>query len=111
MREQALRLAGSPRIEPSDEPATGELAYVATFEVVPDFGDIDVSKLNVVRHTAEVTDADIDRMIENLRLQRRSWQPVHARRAGRATRVDAGDLVAGRRRAPAGRRRREAARP
>jgi trigger factor len=49
---------------------------VATFEVVPDFGEIDVSKLSVVRHTAEVGEDDIDRMIENLRLQRRTWRVV-----------------------------------
>ncbi len=73
VREQALQLAGTPRLEPVGE---GELEWVATFEVVPDFGDIDVSGLSVVRHTAEVTDADVDQMIENLRLQRRTFQPV-----------------------------------
>ncbi len=73
VRDQALRLAGSPRLEPAGE---GELDWVATFEVVPDFGDVDMGKLQVVRHTAEVTDADIDQMIENLRLQRRTFQPV-----------------------------------
>jgi len=76
VRSNELRLAGQPRIEPSDEKAEGELAYVATFEVVPDFGDIDVSTLDVVRHTSDVTEEDIDRMIENLRLQRRSWSAV-----------------------------------
>ena len=77
VRENALRLAGNPQIEQSAEVAgEGELAYVATFEVVPDFGDIDMGKLNVIRHTAEVEDADIDRMIDNLRLQRQSWQKV-----------------------------------
>lgn len=74
VREQSLQLAGNPRIEPVE--GGDELAYVATFEVVPDFGDIDVGKLNVTRHTAEVGDADIDAMIENLRLQRRTWNPV-----------------------------------
>lgn len=74
VRENALQIAGSPRIEPAPE-ADG-LSYVATFEVVPDFGEIDVARLQVVRHTAEVTDADIDAMIENLRLQRRGWQAV-----------------------------------
>ena len=77
VRENALRLAGAPRIEPSAEAGEGELAYVATFEVVPDFGEIDVAKLQVVRNTAEVTEDDIDRMIENLRLQRRSWSMVN----------------------------------
>ena len=76
VRENELRLAGSPNIEPSDETGDKDLAYVATFEVVPDFGEIDVAKLNVTRHTAEVTEADIDRMIENLRMQRRSWTAV-----------------------------------
>lgn len=76
VRENELRLAGAPRIEPSSDGGDSELAYVATFEVVPDFGDVDVSKLNVIRYTSEVTDADIDRMIENLRLQRRSWTAV-----------------------------------
>ena len=77
IRENELRVAGSPRILPNEEgTAEGELAYTATFEVVPEFGDIDVEKLQVVRHGAEVTEEDIDRMIENLRLQRRSWSAV-----------------------------------
>lgn len=85
VREHELRLAGNPRIDRAGE---GELDFVATFEVVPDFGDVDVTKLTVVRNTAEVTDADIDQMIENLRLQRRTWNKVE--RAAKE-----GDLVAG----------------
>ncbi len=75
VRQESLQIAGSPRIEPAAD-AGDQLAYVATFEVVPDFGDIDVAKLSVVRHTAEVSDTDIDAMIDNLRLQRRTWNPV-----------------------------------
>ncbi|MET4726433.1 trigger factor [Lysobacter enzymogenes] len=75
VRKEQLQIAGNPSIEPAGE-AEGTLSYVATFEVVPDFGDIDVSKLEVVRHTAEVSDADIDAMIENLRLQRRTLKSV-----------------------------------
>ncbi len=73
VREHDLRIVGSPRIDKGDE---GEFSFVATVEVVPDFGDIDVSKLTVVRHSAEITDADIDQMIENLQNQRRTWAPV-----------------------------------
>ncbi len=76
VRENALRLAGQPQIAPAGEAGEGELAFTATFEIVPDFGDIDLEKLTVVRHTAEVAEDDIDRMIENLRLQRRSWSAV-----------------------------------
>ena len=86
VRNESFRIAGNPQIVPNNEAAEGELEYVATFEVVPDFGDIDVAKLQVVRNTSEVEDADIDRMIENLRLQRREWIP-----ADRAAKE--GDLV------------------
>lgn len=76
VRENALRIAGNPQISPSADTGEGELAYVATFEVVPDFGEIEMDKLEVIRHTAEVGDEDIDRMVDNLRLQRRSWSAV-----------------------------------
>ncbi len=73
VRENELQLAGNPRIEKNGE---GELDFIATFEVVPDFGDIDVAKLNVIRHVAEVAESDIDQMVENLRLQRRTFSVV-----------------------------------
>ncbi|MCD9027585.1 trigger factor [Luteimonas sp. BDR2-5] len=76
VRENELRLAGQPQIAPDGEAGEGELAFTATFEIVPDFGEIDLEKLTVVRHTADVAEDDIDRMIENLRLQRRSWSAV-----------------------------------
>lgn len=91
VREHALRLAGNPRIDKAGE---SDFDFVATFEVVPDFGDIDVTTLSVVRHTAEVTDADIDQMIENLRLQRRTWNPVE--RGAQVGDLVALELVAGR---------------
>ena len=77
VRENALRIAGMPRIEPAGEAGEGELSYVATFELMPELGDIDVSKLQITRHTAEVSEEDVDRMVENLRLQRRSWTAVN----------------------------------
>ncbi|HET7126410.1 MAG TPA: trigger factor [Lysobacter sp.] len=87
VRGNDLRIAGNPSIEPG-EAKDGELAYVATFEVVPEFGDIDVATLDVVRHAAEVSEEDIDRMVENLRLQRRSWSAVE-REAGEGDAVEA----------------------
>lgn len=98
VRENALQLVGSPRIEPATDAGEGELAYVATFEIMPDFGEIDVAKLNVVRHTSEVTEEDIDRMIENLRVQRRSWTLVQRPAAeGDAADVETWSVVDGER--------------
>ena len=98
VRENALRLAGNPMIEPAEDAGEGELAYVATFEIVPDFGDIDVTTLQVVRNTADVTEDDIDRMIENLRLQRRSWTLVNRpAQAGDAVDLETWSLIDGER--------------
>ena len=75
VRNENLRPAGQPEIQtgPSEE---GQLSYVATFEVVPEFGPIDVSGLKIVRAVSQVKEADVEQMIETLRLQRRTWQPV-----------------------------------
>ena len=75
VRKENLRPAVAPSIktQPAGE---GEIEFVATFEVVPELGPIDVGSLEVVRTVAEVEDADIDRMIETLRMQRKQWQPV-----------------------------------
>lgn len=84
IREHDLRVVGSPRIDKGEQ---GELSFVATVELLPEFGEIDVTKLSVVRHVAEIGDADIDQMIENLRQQRRTWAPV-------SRGAQEGDLVA-----------------
>ncbi len=76
VRENELRIAGAPQINQADEAGEGEIKYVANVELVPEFGELDMAKLEVVRHTAEVADADIDRMLANLQLQRASWTKV-----------------------------------
>ncbi len=86
VREHALRVAGLPQVAPGEDAGEGELKYVASVELVPEFGELDMSKLEVIRHTAEVTDADIERMLENLRQQRASWRVVERE-------AKAGDLV------------------
>lgn len=86
VQQEKLRPAVPPAIETTGQPEGGAIQYTATFEVMPDIGNIDVSGLHIVKPTASVADADIDQMIETLRLQRRTWNPVE-----RAAAV--GDLV------------------
>lgn len=74
LETQNLRAAMPPSVDVTGAPSNGEIEYVATFEVIPDVGTIDVSGLEVVRLAADVTDADVDQMIETLRQQRRSWR-------------------------------------
>ena len=76
VQQENLRPAVQPAIETSGVPEDGEFKYTATFEVMPEIGTIDVSALKITRPVAEVADADIDRMIETLRQQRRTWDDV-----------------------------------
>lgn len=73
---EKLRPAVQPSIATSGKPENGEIEYTATFEVMPEIGNVDVSALEVTRQVSSVEEADIDQMIETLRLQRRSWNPV-----------------------------------
>lgn len=73
---ERLRPVANPAIDTTGRPENGEIAYTATFEVLPEFPAIDVSTLEITRTVSEVTEADVDKMIETLRLQRRSFDPV-----------------------------------
>jgi len=84
--QQNLRPAMAPEINTTGEPADGQIEYTATFEVLPDVGQVDVGKLAIVRPVAQVADVDVDAMIETLRQQRRAWTPVE--RAAQA-----GDMI------------------
>lgn len=76
VQQENLRPAVAPSIEATSTGEDGEVAFVATFEVMPEIGQIDVSGLKIQRPVAAVEEADVERMIETLRLQRRSWNPV-----------------------------------
>jgi trigger factor len=76
VRQEKLQIAGNPDIKAEPAGEGGEIRFTATFEVVPDFGTVDPAQLKIVRATAAISDEDIDGMIETLRQQRRSWNPV-----------------------------------
>ncbi|MCU0755930.1 MAG: trigger factor [Xanthomonadales bacterium] len=87
IQQHALRLAVDPSVRFVQPPSLASFEFEAEFDVMPEVGLIDVSALQVTRIVSVIEDADIDRMIDNLRLQRRSWNNVE--RAGAK-----GDLVA-----------------
>ena len=77
VREQNLRVAGYPRIEPkSQASADGSLEFSAVFEVYPEVTVGDVAGVNIERPVAEVTAADLDRTLEVLRKQRAVFEAV-----------------------------------
>ncbi|MBC7727154.1 MAG: trigger factor, partial [Microbacteriaceae bacterium] len=68
-----LRVAGVPRVTPKDESPEGQLAFDATFEVYPEVKLGDLAAVEVDRVSSDVTDAAIDRTIDILRKQRRTF--------------------------------------
>ncbi len=71
--EARLRVAGAPRITQKNDAPAGELAFDATFEVYPEVKLGDLAEASVERSSAEVSEAAIDRTVEILRKQRRSF--------------------------------------
>ena len=71
--EAKLRVAGQPRITQKEGAPEGQLAFDATFEVYPEVKIGDLGQAEVERISTEVTDAAIDRTIEILRKQRRTF--------------------------------------
>jgi trigger factor len=77
VREQNLRVAGYPRIEPkSQASADGSLEFSAVFEVYPEVTVGDVAAVTIERPVAEVTAADLDRTLDVLRKQRAVFEAV-----------------------------------
>jgi trigger factor len=71
--EAKLRVAGAPRIAQKDGAPDGELQFDATFEVYPEVTIGDLAGVSVESVSTEVTDEAIDRTLEILRKQRRSF--------------------------------------
>jgi trigger factor len=71
--EAKLRVAGTPRITQKDVSAEGQIAFDATFEVYPEVQIGDLSSAEIESASAEVTEEAIDRTVEILRKQRRTF--------------------------------------
>jgi trigger factor len=76
VREQNIRVAGYPRIEPKSEGDTsaGALEFSAVFEVYPEVQVGDLGSLAIERPVVDVTAADVDRTLDVLRRQRATFE-------------------------------------
>lgn len=74
--QQGLRPAGMPTINPTMNEAGKNLQYTATFEIMPEVTLADVAGVKLEKRVAEVSDADLDKMLQTLRKQRASWEAV-----------------------------------
>lgn len=71
-----LAPAGGPRIESHNLEEGKDLEYLAVFEVYPQVQLKGLDALRIERPTADISEADVDGVVDNLRQQRVQWQDV-----------------------------------
>jgi len=71
--EAKLRVAGMPRIAQKEQSPEGQMDFDATFEVYPEVKLGDLSGAEVERIASVVTEEAIDKIVEILRKQRRTF--------------------------------------
>lgn len=74
--QENLRPAGQPSIEPKSLEAGKDLEYIATFEVFPDVDVVEIKDFEVEKPVADVSEQDVDDIIEVFRKQQGSFETV-----------------------------------
>lgn len=87
LNQERLHPAGTPTFDPGDLEAADGFEFTATFEVLPEIELGDLSRVQVKRPEADVTDTDVDAMVDRLRKGRTTWSAVErpAREGDRIT--------------------------
>lgn len=80
--QEKLVPAGQPRIEPKVSPSdAGAMEFTATFEVYPEIQLADMSQISVEKPVVEITEQDIDNMVETIRKQQTSFKTAEKKSA------------------------------
>ncbi|OAZ99402.1 trigger factor [Halomonas sp. G11] len=74
--DEGFNPAGYPQIEPIVNEAGKDFEFVATMEVYPEVELASIEGTEVERPVVEVTDADVDEMIDTLRKQNATYEEV-----------------------------------
>ncbi len=78
VQQENIEPAGMPTFEPTVNEKGKDLEFVATFEVYPEVSLAAFDAIEVDKPEADITDADVDKMIESLREQRSTWEDSDA---------------------------------
>lgn len=76
LRQEAINPAGMPNIEEIKFDEGQDLEYTAVFEIFPEIEVVGYESIAVERPVSEVTEPDIDKMIDSLRDQRMDYSEV-----------------------------------
>ncbi|NQZ54677.1 MAG: trigger factor [Piscirickettsiaceae bacterium] len=73
--QEEINPAGPPHIEAMKE-EDSSLVYTMVYDVFPDVKEIKLDDINIEKTVAEVQDDDVDGMLDTLREQRMTWEPL-----------------------------------
>lgn len=76
LEQESLRPAGGPEINSLSSEPGQELEYEAAFEIYPEIELDGIEGETIERPKVEITDEDVEKMIDNLRRQHAEWKPV-----------------------------------
>ncbi len=76
VQRYALHVLGAPRIESVEYEPDQPLSFTAVFDVLPEFDLPDYKGVAVDKLARPITDADVDRLLENLRQEQAEITPV-----------------------------------
>ena len=76
LAQEEIVPAVQPDIVPEPMEKGGDFTFVANFDVYPEFEKLDLSGVKILKPESKVVDADVDRVIENMRKQQSSWVEV-----------------------------------
>ena len=76
IREKNLKPAGPPEVKIDEYIEGKDFTYTATIEVYPEFELRGLDKISVEKPKVEISQKEINAMIENLQKQRGTWNPV-----------------------------------
>ena len=74
--QEKITPAGAPNFELKTDVMGKDLEFVASFEVYPEVEVKDLNKIKVDKAVVEITDKDLDNMMETLRKQHAGWKEV-----------------------------------
>lgn len=73
VNQEKLRPAGQPKIEPRQIESDKDFSFTATFEIYPEIKVKEIDGAEITRAQVEITDADVENMIETIRKQQASF--------------------------------------
>ncbi len=86
LAQENVRPAGMPSIETIESEDKDNMSYTAVFEIYPEIEEIKLDVIEVEKPVVEITDDDLETVIQKLREQRKNWSEV-SRAAGKGDQV------------------------